>query len=91
MKGAVLNSKTGKEAVDSTKIIESIRKSGSNKECFDCWEKGVTYVVCTFGTFVCSRCAGIHREMSNKVKGLGVSNFTEKEIEFLQAMGNEVY
>jgi hypothetical protein len=44
----------------------------------------------TFGTFVCSKCAGIHREMNNKVKGIGVSNFTEPELNVLIGMGNDV-
>ena len=47
-------------------------------------------MVLNFGTFVCSNCAGIHREFNYKVKGLGVSNFTEKEISFLQENGNLV-
>ena len=60
-----------------------------NKSCFDCGEKGVTYVLPKFGVFLCSRCSGIHREVGNMVKGLGVSNFTDKEISFLQSMGND--
>lgn len=36
-----------------------------------------------FGVFVCSFCSGIHREMTHKVKGIGMCNFTEKEAEFL--------
>jgi hypothetical protein len=43
-----------------------------------------------FGVFLCSACAGIHREMCHKVKGIGMCNFSEKEIEFLLANGNEV-
>ena len=65
---------------------------------FRLWRKGIritklqgtTYVVLNFGTFVCSNCAGIHREFNYKVKGLGVSNFTEKEVNFLQENGNLV-
>eukprot|EP00438_Fugacium_kawagutii_P005163 Skav206280 [mRNA] locus=scaffold922:89584:89802:- [translate_table: standard] len=29
---------------------------------------GPTYVVLTFGTFVCTTCGGLHREFSHKVK-----------------------
>jgi len=90
MKPSNLINKLGKEsATDSNKILENIRKLGGNKSCFDCGEKGVTYIVPKFGTFVCSRCSGIHRELGNMVKGLGVSNFTDKEISFLQEMGND--
>jgi diketogulonate reductase-like aldo/keto reductase len=47
--------------------------------------------VAEFGIFVCSSCAGIHREMNHKgVKGIGMSNFTDKETETLAQLGNEV-
>lgn len=53
--------------------------------------QGTTYVVTEFGIFVCSSCSGIHREMSHKgVKGIGMSNFTDKETELLATQGNEV-
>ena len=45
-----------------------------------------------FGIFVCSVCSGIHREMNHKgVKGIGMSNFTDKEAESLAKLGNEVF
>lgn len=40
--------------------------------------------------FVCSSCSGIHRELNHKVKGIGMSNFNDKEIEVLTKNGNEV-
>ena len=43
-----------------------------------------------FGVFVCSTCSGIHREMTHKVKGIGMSNFNEKELEMLEKNGNDV-
>ena len=43
-----------------------------------------------FGIFVCSTCSGFHREMTHKVKGVGMSNFSDKELESLQKNGNEV-
>ena len=43
-----------------------------------------------FGVFVCSTCSGFHREMTHKVKGVGMSNFSDKELEFLKKNGNEV-
>ena len=43
-----------------------------------------------FGVFVCSTCAGIHREMTHKVKGFAMCNFNDKEIEVLTKNGNEV-
>ncbi len=55
--------------------VKGMRTKSYNKSCFDCHEKGVNYVVIDFGTFVCSTCSGIHRQLMHKVKGLGMSNF----------------
>lgn len=52
--------------------------------------KGTTYIVVNLGTFVCSKCAGIIRELNYFVKGIGLSNFKEAEVKLLQEMGNEV-
>lgn len=43
-----------------------------------------------FGVYVCSACSGIHREMTHKVKGVSMSNFTDKEAAFLAEKGNVV-
>ena len=40
---------------------------------------------------MCSSCSGIHREMNHKgVKGVGMSNFTDKDVEEMSKKGNEV-
>ena len=70
--------------------LDKIKKREENKKCFDCGEKGTTYVCIDFGTFICSRCAGILRELNFKVKGTGVSIFNQKEIDLLEKNGNEV-
>ena len=75
--------------IDYSKKLEEIKKQGPNKTCFDCGEKGTTYVVMDFGTFVCSRCAGILRELNYKVKGTGVTIFNQKDIEFISKNGND--
>ena len=69
--------------------LDKIKRREENKKCFDCGEKGTTYVCINFGTFICSRCAGILRELNYKVKGTGVSIFNQKEIDLLDNMGNE--
>ena len=69
--------------------LNELKKREENKKCFDCGEKGTTYVCINFGTFICSRCAGILRELNYKVKGTGVSMFNQTEIDLLDKMGNE--
>ncbi len=71
--------------------MDALRQLQDNKACFDCHEKGTMYcVMAPFGVFVCSTCAGVHREFNNKVKGISMSNFTEAEIKFLAESGNKV-
>ena len=70
--------------------LDKIKKREENKKCFDCGEKGTTYVCTDFGTFICSRCAGILRELNFKVKGISVSIFNQKEIDLLEKNGNDV-
>ena len=48
------------------------------------------YVVMNFGVFVCSACAGIHREMTHKVKGISMSTFSDDDLKMLNVEGNAV-
>ena len=48
------------------------------------------YCVMNFFVFVCSSCAGIHRELNHKVKGISMSVFTEQELKDLGENGNAV-
>ena len=77
-------------AKEITLKLNKMKTKEENKKCFDCGEKGTTYVCLNFGTFICSRCAGILRELNFKVKGIGVTIFNQKEIEMLESNGNEV-
>ena len=78
-----------KKGVDVSKEINDIRKLPANKKCFECGDNGTTYLVHEFGIFVCSGCAGIHREFNHRVKGLSMSNFSVAELELLRTQGNE--
>jgi len=78
-----------KKTVDVSKEINDMRKVPANKKCFECGEIGTTYIVPDFGIFVCSVCAGIHREFNHRVKGLSMSNFSQAELDLLKTQGNE--
>uniref|UniRef100_A0A182N8L0 Arf-GAP domain-containing protein n=1 Tax=Anopheles dirus TaxID=7168 RepID=A0A182N8L0_9DIPT len=48
------------------KILKTLRELvgvGGNKECFDCGQKGPTYINMTIGSFVCTSCSGILNAM----------------------------
>lgn len=75
--------------MDYSRLVESLKKEGSNRICFDCGVVGTTYASLNFGTFVCSQCAGILRGLNFKVKAFGISIFTLDEYEFLRKNGND--
>lgn len=74
---------------DHSARIAEMRKESTNKKCFDCGEKGVNYVIINIGIFVCAACSGIHREIGNRAKGMGMSVFTDKDMEMLEKWGNK--
>ncbi|XP_008578919.1 PREDICTED: arf-GAP domain and FG repeat-containing protein 2 isoform X1 [Galeopterus variegatus] len=63
-----------------------------NRHCFECAQRGVTYVDITVGSFVCTTCSGLLRGLNppHRVKSISMTTFTEPEVVFLQSHGNEV-
>ena len=41
------------------KILREMVALPHNKQCFDCHQRGPTYVNMTIGSFVCTSCSGI--------------------------------
>jgi Arf-GAP domain and FG repeat-containing protein 1 len=41
------------------KILRELVTQFGNKECFDCQQRGPTYVNMTIGSFVCTTCSGM--------------------------------
>ena len=68
-------------------LVRKIAKQ--NKKCADCGAKLPQCVVISLGIFVCLPCAGIHRELNHRVKGMGHSSFTMEEIQQLQQTSND--
>lgn len=89
-----VNKMAEKKARDAEKLqlekLRAFQKSNQwNKRCADCTEIGPTYVCMDFGTFVCTMCSGLHRELHHKVKGVSVSKWSPTEVEFVEKHGNE--
>jgi len=61
-----------------------------NKVCFDCGQKGPTYVNMTVGAFVCTKCSGILRGITppHRIKSISMSAFSAEEVEFVRSRGN---
>ncbi|XP_072904840.1 arf-GAP domain and FG repeat-containing protein 1-like isoform X2 [Hemitrygon akajei] len=77
------------------KHLRLVRELGArthNRQCFECEQRGPTYIDITVGSFVCTSCSGILRGLNppHRVKSISMTTFTEQEIEFLQLHGNEV-
>ncbi|XP_063974196.1 arf-GAP domain and FG repeat-containing protein 1 isoform X2 [Diachasmimorpha longicaudata] len=73
------------------KILRELVSQGGNKECFDCRQRGPTYVNMTIGSFVCTSCSGMLRGLTppHRVKSISMATFTQEEIEFIKERGNE--
>ena len=74
---------------DYSSDISLIHSTFPNNICFDCGVNGTTYFVINTGTFVCSKCAGVLRELHFKVKGLSVSHFDIKDKAIAELCGND--
>ena len=46
---------------NSTAMREIQSQQPANKKCFDCEQRGPTYVNMTIGSFVCTKCSGLLR------------------------------
>ncbi|XP_072180046.1 uncharacterized protein [Diadema setosum] len=74
------------------KLLREMVSKENNKTCFECNQRGPTYVDMTIGSFVCTSCSGILRGINppHRVKSISMASYTSQEIEFLQKHGNEV-
>ncbi|XP_064293718.1 arf-GAP domain and FG repeat-containing protein 2 isoform X1 [Phalacrocorax carbo] len=73
------------------RVRELVSSSPANRLCFECGQRGVTYVDITVGSLVCTGCSGALRGLNppHRVKSISMTTFTEAEVLFLQAHGNE--
>uniref|UniRef100_K7FGM9 ArfGAP with FG repeats 2 n=1 Tax=Pelodiscus sinensis TaxID=13735 RepID=K7FGM9_PELSI len=75
----------------SRRVRELAGAGPGNRYCFECGQRGVTYVDITLGSFVCTGCSGALRGLNppHRVKSISMTTFTEAEVLFLQSRGNE--
>ncbi|VDO98974.1 unnamed protein product [Soboliphyme baturini] len=74
------------------KILRELAALPNNKQCFECHQRGPTYVDMTVGSFVCTSCSGLLRGLNppHRVKSISMATFTVDEIAFIKSKGNEV-
>ncbi|XP_077169140.1 arf-GAP domain and FG repeat-containing protein 2 isoform X2 [Paroedura picta] len=75
----------------SRRVRELVASEAANRLCFECGQRGVTYVDITLGSFVCTGCSGALRGLNppHRVKSISMTTFTESEVQFLQSRGNQ--
>ncbi|XP_075102625.1 uncharacterized protein LOC107827099 isoform X2 [Nicotiana tabacum] len=78
-----------KEEERIEKIIRGLLRLPDNKRCINCNSLGPQYICTNFWTFVCTRCSGVHREFTHRVKSVSMARFNEEEVSALEAGGNE--
>lgn len=80
-----------KQDEKNLKTLRELASKEHNKKCFDCGQRGPTYVNMTIGSFVCTSCSGLLRGLNppQRVKSISMTSFTQAEIEQLQKSGNE--
>ena len=71
--------------------LKSMQQLEANKRCFECDQRGPTYVDVTIGSFVCTTCGGVLRGLNppHRVKSVSMATFTPTEIAFIETRGNE--
>ena len=67
----------------------------SNKKCADCLRNMTNYIDTIYGCFLCSNCAGIHRNLGSsisRIKSISFDKFTNDEITFIKNIdGNDKF
>lgn len=74
----------------SLAIREIQAQNQANKKCFDCEQRGPTYVNMTIGSFVCTKCSGMLRGINppHRIKSISMSSFTSDEVDMVRSRGN---
>ncbi|CAI4224042.1 unnamed protein product [Auanema sp. JU1783] len=86
---SAINQKKRQEEKNS-KLLRELAGLPSNRNCFECGQRGPTYVNITEGSFCCTSCSGILRGLNppHRVKSISMATFTTEEIEKLKNLGN---
>ncbi|XP_050307497.1 arf-GAP domain and FG repeat-containing protein 1 isoform X2 [Anthonomus grandis grandis] len=79
-----------KQDESNLKTLRELASLAQNKFCFDCGQRGPTYVNVTVGSFVCTKCSGILRGITppHRVKSISMATFTPEEIDTIKNKGN---
>ncbi|XP_064614873.1 arf-GAP domain and FG repeat-containing protein 1-like isoform X2 [Liolophura sinensis] len=73
------------------KMLREMVGLPNNKQCFDCHQRGPTYINMTIGSYVCTSCSGILRGLNppHRVKSISMASFNQEEMDFMKTHGND--
>ena len=74
-----------------TMELKKLSKVESNKTCCECPERMPGYVNLSHKTFVCTKCAGVLRDLQFKIKGISMSKFTQQDLDEMSSGGNAAH
>lgn len=75
------------------KILEVLLSKPENKTCADCTMKNPKWASITFGTFVCLRCSGMHRQLQvhiTKIKSVNLDKWQPEVVEMYKYVNNYI-
>lgn len=75
------------KAEKNQKFIRELSLKPDNRVCFDCNAKSTPNIIMDYGIFVCSFCAGVHRNFQHKAKGISMTNFKDPDVEHIKNCG----
>ena len=81
------------EMIKQQALLEKLLKKIENKECADCRTKSPSWASILFGTFICIRCSGFHRELSTsyaKVKSVDLDKWPNGVAELYTKINNNI-
>ncbi|CAJ0610027.1 unnamed protein product [Cylicocyclus nassatus] len=89
--GSTLSAQKKRQDEKNLRALRELASLPANRFCFECGQRGPTYVNVTHGSFCCTSCSGILRGLNppHRVKSISMANFTNEEIERVRSLGNE--
>jgi hypothetical protein len=84
----------GPKQTAEEKITDELKKLSKvefNKTCAECPERMPGYVNLSHKTFVCTKCAGVLRDLQLKIKGISMSKFKQQYLDEMSSGGNEAH
>ncbi|KAG1683747.1 Arf-GAP with dual PH domain-containing protein 1 [Nymphon striatum] len=78
-------------AETNRRFLKELLKKSGNDVCAECRSEGPEWASYNIGVFICTQCAGFHRNMGchiSKVKSLKMDNWDDAQVQSISEIGN---